>query len=124
MPETDLLAEPAPARIELPASGQENQLIHFTRTTSIAPGKVAEALAFAGEMTEYLSSSYGQKMQLMMPVGGNPHRLCFYSSYDSLGDMEKFQTRTMGDAKYLSILGKGAGIFIAGSVHDDIWKTV
>jgi hypothetical protein len=99
-------------------------MIHFTRTTSIAPGKVADALAFAGEMTEYLSSSYGQKMQLMMPVGGNPHRLCFYSSYDSLGDMEKFQSRTMGDAKYLSILGKGAGIFIPGSAHDDIWRSV
>jgi hypothetical protein len=99
-------------------------MIHFTRTTSIAPGKVADALAFAGEMTEYLSSTYAQKMQLMLPVGGNPHRLCFYTSYDSLADMEKFQSRTMGDPKYLSILGKSAGIFIPGSAHDDIWKSL
>jgi hypothetical protein len=99
-------------------------LIHFMRTTSIAPGKVADALAFAGEMTEYLSSAYGQKMQLMVPVGGNPFRLCFSTSYNALEDLEKFQGRTMGDAKYLSILGKGAGIFIPGSAHDDIWKSV
>ena len=60
----------------------------------------------------------------MVPVGGNPHRLCWYSSFESLGEMEKFQARTLGDAKYLSILGKGANIFIAGSVHDDIWRSI
>lgn len=99
-------------------------MIHFTRTSSIAPGKVADALAFAGEMTEYLSSTYGQKMQLMVPIGGNPHRLCWYTSYETLGDMEKFQARTMGDSKYLSLLGKAANIFIPGSAHDDIWRSL
>ena len=99
-------------------------MIHFTRTSSSAPGKVADALAFAGEMTEYLGSAYGQKMQLMMPVGGNPHRLCWYSSYESLGEMEKFQARTMSDTKYLTLLGKAANIFIAGSAHDDIWRSI
>jgi hypothetical protein len=99
-------------------------MIHFTRTSSIAPGKVADALAFAGEVIEYLGSAYGQKMQLMVPVGGNPHRLCWYTSYESLGEMEKFQARTMGDAKYLSILGKASTIFIPGSAHDDIWRSL
>ena len=99
-------------------------MIHFTRTTSIAPGKVADAMAFAGEMIDYLGSAHGQKMQLMLPVGGNPHRLSFYTSYGSLGDMEKFQENTMTDAKYLAILGKSAALFIAGSVHDNIWRDV
>jgi hypothetical protein len=99
-------------------------MIHFTRTSSVAPGKMADALAFAGEMNEYLASAHGQKMQLMMPVGGNPHRLCWYTSYENLAAMEHFQAKTMGDAKYLSILGKGAGVFIAGTAHDDIWRSV
>ena len=99
-------------------------MIHFTRTSSIAPGKVADAMAFAGEMTEYLGSAHGQKMQMMLPVGGNPHRICWYTSYENLGEMEKFQTKMMADPKYLTILGKAASLFIAGSAHDDIWRSV
>ena len=99
-------------------------MIHFTRTSSIAPGKVADAMAFAGEMIDYLSSAHGQKMTLMLPVGGNPHRLCWYTSYDNLGEMEKFQIKTMTDPKYLSILGKAAPLFIPGSAHDDIWRSI
>lgn len=99
-------------------------MIHFTRTASIAPGKMADALAFAGEVTDYLASAHDQKLQLMMPVGGNPHRLCWYSSYENLGAMEKFQAKTMADPKYLAILSKGAGIFIAGATHDDIWRSI
>lgn len=99
-------------------------MIHFTRTSSIAPGKVAEAMTFAGEMIEYLATAQGQKMQLMLPVGGNPHRLRWYSSYDNLGEMEKFQAKLMADAKYLSILSKSATLFIAGSAHDDIWRSM
>jgi hypothetical protein len=99
-------------------------MIHFTRTSSVAPGKLADALSFAAEVTEYLGSAYGQKMQVMMPVGGNPHRICWYSSYETLGAMETFQSKTMGDSKYLAILAKAASIFIAGSVHDDIWRSM
>lgn len=99
-------------------------MIHFTRTSSVAAGKMADALAFAGEMNEYLGSVHGQKMQLMVPIGGNPHRLCWYTSYENLAAMEHFQSKTMADPKYLSLLGKGAGIFIAGASHDDIWRSV
>ncbi|MES3004361.1 MAG: hypothetical protein V4787_26960 [Pseudomonadota bacterium] len=99
-------------------------MIHFTRTTSIAPGKVADAMTFAGEMIEFISATQGQKMQLRLPVGGNPHRLCFYTGYNSLADMEKAQASLMADPKYLSILGKSAALFIPGSTHDDIWRAV
>ena len=99
-------------------------MIHFTRTSSIAPGKLADAMAFAAEIVEYLGSAHGQKMQIMLPVGGNPHRICWASTYENLGDMEKFQVKIMADAKYLAILGKSAPLFIAGSARDDIWRSV
>ena len=98
-------------------------MIHFTRTTSIAPGKVADAMTFAGEMIEYISASQNRKMELRLPIGGNPHRLCFYTSYETLADMEKAQASLMSDTKYLSILGKSAALFNPGSAHDDIWRT-
>jgi hypothetical protein len=99
-------------------------MIHFMRTSGIQPGKVADAHAFAGEMNEFLASAYGQKMQLMVPVGGNPFRLCWYTSFENLAALESFQGKSGSDPKYLSILAKGAGIFIAGSAHDDIWRAV
>lgn len=99
-------------------------MIHFTRTTSIAPGKVADALTFAGEMIEYLSSTQGHRMELRLPIGGNPHRLCFYASYNNLAEMEKAQASLMADAKYLSILAKSATLFNPGSAHDDIWRSM
>jgi len=99
-------------------------MIHFTRTSSIAPGKVAEAMAFAREMSEHLAGAHSQKMQLMIPVGGNPHRLCWYTAFDTLGEMEKFQAKSLADPKYLEILGKAATLFIPGSAHDDIWRDI
>lgn len=99
-------------------------MIHFTRTTSVAPGKMAEALAFAGEINDYLGSVHGQKMQLMLPVGGNPHRLCWSTSYENMAALDQFQARTWADPKYGAILAKGAGVFVAGAAHDDIWRSV
>ena len=98
-------------------------MIHFTRTTSIAPGKVADAMSFAGEMIEFISAKQGQKMQLMLPVGGNPHRLRFHTQYETLSDMENAQVALMADAKYLSILAKSATLFVPASAHDEIWRT-
>lgn len=99
-------------------------MIHFIRTSSIAPGKVADAMAFAAEMNDYLATRHGQKMVLMVPIGGNPHRLCWHTSFASLGDMETFQAKTLSDPQYLSLLGKGTNVFIPGTAHDDIWREV
>jgi hypothetical protein len=98
-------------------------MIHFTRTSSIAPGQVGPALAFAREMSEYLRTTYDLAVELHMPVGGNPNRVRWSSSYPSLAAMEDFQAKTMSDQKYLQILGKAATLFIAGSVHDEIWRS-
>lgn len=99
-------------------------MIHFTRVSSIAPGKVAEAMAYAAEMTEYLAGAHGQKMQLMAPVGGNPFRIGWYTSFENLAAMEAFTSKTSADAKFLSMMGKGAGLFIAGATRDEIWRSV
>ncbi|TWO68727.1 hypothetical protein FN976_22310 [Caenimonas sedimenti] len=97
-------------------------MIHFTRTSSIAPGKMADAMTFAAEMVEYIGTAHGQKMTLMVPVGGNPHRVCWYSAYDNLGEMEKSQVKLLADPKYLALLGKAATLFIAGSANDEMWR--
>lgn len=99
-------------------------MIRFVRTSSIAPGKVGDALAFAKQVSEFIAKQYGVKLEVMLPVGGNPHRVAWRTEYATLGAMEEFNAKIMADPKYLEILAKGGANFIAGSVNDAIWRTV
>lgn len=99
-------------------------MIQLTRTSSVAPGKFAEGLAFAREMTEYLRGKYDFNGQVAVPVGGNPHRISWRSTHPSLAALEDFQGKTMQDPKYLAILSKAADIFIPGSAYDEIWRVL
>ena len=49
-------------------------MITFVRTATIAPGKVAEALAFAHQIAKLVEKISGLKVGVSMPVGGNPFR--------------------------------------------------
>lgn len=99
-------------------------MIRFVRMASIAPGKLGSALAFAKQISEYLAKHHGLKLEVMMPVGGNPHRLAWRAEYASLAAMEESQTKFMADPKYLELLATGGDNFIAGSLADSIWRTV
>ncbi len=99
-------------------------MIRFVRTASVAPGKLGDALAFAKKIAEFLSKQYGVRMDVMLPVGGNPHRIAWRSEYPDLGAMEEFQSKIMADPKYIKLLSEGGANFIAGSLNDSIWRTV
>jgi hypothetical protein len=99
-------------------------MIHFYRAGAVAPGKLASALGFAKEISSYLKEKHGVAVTVAMPVGGNPNRIGWSTTYDSLGALETAMTRMMGDAAYMDILRKGADNFIAGSIRDEIWRSV
>lgn len=99
-------------------------MIRFVRSASIAPGKFAEAIAFAKQVSDYIAKKHGVRLEVMLPVGGNPQRIAWRAEYESLGAMEAAQSKTLADAKYLELVAKGANNFIAGSVNDSIWKTI
>jgi len=99
-------------------------MIHYVRTCSIAPGKLGDALAFAKEISEYLHRNYDVKVEIALPVGGNPHRIGWRSVHANLTALETFQTSVLADPKYIEIVSKGGNNFIAGSLHDEIWRTL
>ncbi len=99
-------------------------MIRFVRTASVAPGKLGDALAFAKKIADFLEKQHGVHLEVMMPVGGNPHRIAWRSEYADLATMEKITSKYMGDAKYLKLLSEGGPNFIAGSVNDAIWRTI
>jgi hypothetical protein len=57
-----------------------------------------------------------------MPVGGNPNRISWHVRYDNLAALEDTQGKLLQDKKYLDMIASSADCFIAGSVHDEIWR--
>jgi len=99
-------------------------MIRFVRSASIAPGKLGDALAFAKQISEYIGKQFGVRLEVMMPVGGNPNRVAWRAEYASLAAMEEMQTKMLADPKYMELVAKGGSNFIAGSLNDAIWRTV
>ena len=99
-------------------------MIRFIRTGSVAPGKLGDALAFAKQITEYIGKNFGVKLEVMMPIGGNPNRIGWRAEYASLAALEDFMTKSAADPKYAELVKSGAMNFIAGSINDSIWRTL
>jgi len=97
-------------------------MIVFFRSASIAPGKNAGALKFANEIAAYLKDKYGLAMEVAIPIGGNPNRVGWSSRLESLAALEAAQAKLHGDTKYAELIAKGADNYIAGSVHDVMWR--
>jgi len=97
-------------------------MIRLVRSANIAPGKFGEAVAFAKQISEYIEKTYGVKLDVMVPVGGNPYRIAWRAEYANLGALEEMQGKMMADPKYLEITTKGAPNFIGGSINDAMWR--
>ena len=99
-------------------------MITFVRTGAIAPGKGVAAFAFSQKVVAYWRDHYDREIDILRPVAGNPNRVSFVGRYKDLAEFDSFATKSLADAKYLELLGTGADLFIAGSMHDEIWRSV
>jgi hypothetical protein len=72
----------------------------------------------------YIKENNGTDVVVAMPVGGNPNRIGWSASYESLGEMEGKMAKLMADPKYMEMGAKGSENFIAGSWGDEIWRTI
>ena len=99
-------------------------MITFVRTASIAPGKVVDAVRFAHTVAELLKSKFGAQMGVSMPIGGNPNRIAWVSTFASLAELEEGFQKFASDPEYLNLVASGAANFLPGSVHDEIWRSI
>jgi hypothetical protein len=99
-------------------------MIRFVRTASIAPGRLGDSVVFAKQIVDYIGKNFGVKLEVMLPVGGNPNRIAWRTEYANLAALEDFTSRSSADPKYAELVKSGAMNFIAGSVHDSIWRTI
>ena len=99
-------------------------MITMYRSASVATGKWMSALAFAKQIAAYINDTTGTEVGVAVPVGGNPMRVGWVARYESLGALEATMGKLMADPKYVDMAATGGGNFIAGSVHDEIWRAV
>ena len=99
-------------------------MITITRTASIAPGKTGNAIAFGHQVAKYIKEKHGTSLEVMMPIGGNPARIAWYTRYESLAQWEALTGKLLADKDYLALTAKHSDTFLPGSVHDHIWRTI
>ena len=99
-------------------------MVTLYRSASIAAGKTVSALAFAKEIAGYVSQKTGVEVSVAVPVGGNPNRIGFAARYENLGALEAAQLKIAADPHYMDLVTRGAENWIAGSVNDEIWRTI
>lgn len=99
-------------------------MITFVRTVSVAPGKTADAMAFAHAIAKLIKEKVGSDLRINVPIGGNPNRIAFVTVYASLSEFEAVSTKLVADADYLKIVATNASNFLPGSVFDEIWRGV
>ncbi len=99
-------------------------MIAFNRTAAIAPGKTASAIGFAHEIAAYMKDGYDIKLEVLLPIGGNPQRIAWSARYKDLAALDAVNTKIMTDKQYWELVNKHTDNFMAGSFHDTIWRIV
>lgn len=99
-------------------------MILFTRTSDIASGQMAPAIGFAKKVSAYIESEHGRKVEVSMPVAGNPFRIHWTASFDSLEQFDSLMTKLTQDPKYLDMIVNASACFIPGSAHDTLTRTI
>jgi hypothetical protein len=99
-------------------------MITIIRSAAISPGKTGDALAFAKTIAKHIEEKYGTKLELIMPIGGNPNRIAWLGRYETLAQWETLTTKALTDPEYTALVANNAPNFIPGSVHDEIWRSI
>jgi hypothetical protein len=99
-------------------------MVVFTKTASIAPGKVASALGRAHEGATYVTRTYGAEVEVLVPIGGNPSRVAWSVRYKDLAAYEVVSNKLADDKQYWEMLSKNSELFLPGSIRDSFWRVV
>jgi hypothetical protein len=99
-------------------------MITFIRSAVVAPGKVNEALAFAHQVAKLITEKHGVAIELNVPVGGNPSRIAWLAHYENLAQYETVSAKLLTDKDYLGAIATTGGVFVPGSLHDEIWRKI
>lgn len=98
-------------------------MITFIRTASIAPGKAPGAVAFGLEVVKLVKQSHNVTLHMNRPIAGNPNRLAWTMTLASLAEFETATNAILVDPKYQELLATAAELFVADTIHDEVWAS-
>jgi hypothetical protein len=77
-------------------------------------------VAFATEISTYVSETLGMPTTWGIQVGGTFMTLHWFTDYASMADLEAALVTVLADAGYLDILAKAQDLFVEGRSEDSI----
>ncbi len=99
-------------------------MITFYRNAVILPGKTPKAIEWAKAVAAHIKKTTGVEVHVGVPVGGNPNRIGWSVGYESLAALEAQMAKMTADPKYWDLVNKGSDLVMAGSVHDEMWRSI
>ena len=66
----------------------------------------------------------GLKVGVSMPVGGNPFRIAWVAAEPDLASVEANNNKLLSNPEYMKLVEGSASLFLPGSAHDEMWRSV
>ncbi len=96
-------------------------MITFIRQADSIPGKLGEAVMFANEIAALSSSVIGSEVKVLTTVGGPAGMIGWLANFHDLGALGEAYGKLNTNADYLKVLTKAHGLFVDGTITDQIW---
>lgn len=100
-------------------------MIRHQRSGRAKAGKAWEVVKFAKEVAGFVNAKYAPvSVQVFSELFGDLNTIYWQTDYDDLASLEEMQAKLTSDPDYMTILSKGSDIFIEGTLHDKLMKSV
>lgn len=85
------------------------RMIYHVNTTTVLPGRDAEAAQVAQKFTTYVNANFsGIHVQIARNVSGEARQIHWIATHDSLGHFEAFRQQIASDAKFHELMAEGS----------------
>ncbi len=95
----------------------------------MAPGRQADAVAFAKKLADLRKQVTGIEMRVTVVTTGTLGRLCFSADFESMGAREAIDAKGFGSAKGTALGAKqnqefrdGTSPIVPNTYHDEFWR--
>lgn len=94
-------------------------MIRFTRTSVLAFGHTAEAIGFAGKVTQLVNDRFPDAgLRWGMQIGGQAGVVHWTMDVPDLGTVQEMFTALLMDGEYVSLVDSAGDAFVPGGAND------
>ena len=97
----------------------------FTRSGKIKGGSFPDAVRWAKEIAEYVTSKHSPvKVHVYTGMFGDLNTIFWEIEHKDLASIESLSAKLVADQGYWAVVGKANGLFIDGTFHDSVMGSV